>query len=294
MTRVSMSEETITGESLHIRTRRLLGGGGGGAIPSWHGAATVASFPMLRSARSWRSIRTGTPCESFRPHVGRCWPAARSLYLASLPHFLPPSLPLLSSDDLMSPPESEGDDLPAPTRSLNPEEECKLFVGNLNFATEDEDLANIFGEFGAVISAEHVADRFDPMRKVSWDAAVARLWCCRNGGGVVLVLAVVAVLLLWWRRSRQPTQPTHPPVLPTSRPPPSSAVSVSWCSRRRRARRPLWTRLTATTWMGGQCGWSSSLLSRGRSAASSSRAETSAVARMVRSIPGHVPSSLCG
>mmetsp|Transcript_86864 Transcript_86864/g.246093 ORF Transcript_86864/g.246093 Transcript_86864/m.246093 type:complete len:211 (-) Transcript_86864:1150-1782(-) len=69
------------------------------------------------------------------------------------------------TDDLMSPPESEGDDLPAPTRSLNPEEECKLFVGNLNFATEDEDLANIFGEFGAVISAEHVADRFDPMRK---------------------------------------------------------------------------------------------------------------------------------
>ena len=49
---------------------------------------------------------------------------------------------------------------------MNPEDECKLFVGNLNFATEDEDLANIFGEFGAVISAEHVADRFDPMRKV--------------------------------------------------------------------------------------------------------------------------------
>ena len=66
----------------------------------------------------------------------------------------------------MTPPESNfGDDLPPP-KSMNPEDECKLFVGNLNFATEDEDLANIFGEFGAVISAEHVADRFDPMRKV--------------------------------------------------------------------------------------------------------------------------------
>lgn len=83
----------------------------------------------------------------------------------------------------MSPPDVEGDDLSAPTRSLNPEEECKLFVGNLNFATEDEDLANIFGEFGAVISAEHVADRFDPMRKVGgprslWLAADVPLrWC---------------------------------------------------------------------------------------------------------------------
>ena len=40
-----------------------------------------------------------------------------------------------------------------------------LYVGNLNFATEDESLERVFMEFGKVLSAEHVVDRFDPMRK---------------------------------------------------------------------------------------------------------------------------------
>lgn len=68
-------------------------------------------------------------------------------------------------DDLLAP-TSEGDDLPPMgAASFNPQDEAKLFVGNLNFNTGDEDMMTIFGEFGPVISAEHVADRFDPMRK---------------------------------------------------------------------------------------------------------------------------------
>lgn len=44
-------------------------------------------------------------------------------------------------------------------------DDTKLFIGNLNFITEDTDLARIFSEHGEVISAEHVTERYDPMRK---------------------------------------------------------------------------------------------------------------------------------
>ena len=40
-----------------------------------------------------------------------------------------------------------------------------LFVGNLNWATTSEDLAEAFGEFGEVVSAVHVEDRYEPGRK---------------------------------------------------------------------------------------------------------------------------------
>ena len=45
------------------------------------------------------------------------------------------------------------------------EKEPRLYVGNLNFRTEDQDLFEIFSEFGGVVDAHHVNDRFDPDRK---------------------------------------------------------------------------------------------------------------------------------
>lgn len=72
--------------------------------------------------------------------------------------------PVLADDDLAM----VADDItlgesaaPAPAAG----EDTKLFIGNLNFITEDTDLARIFGEHGEVISAEHVTERYDPMRK---------------------------------------------------------------------------------------------------------------------------------
>jgi len=43
--------------------------------------------------------------------------------------------------------------------------EAKLYVGNLNYGIEDEDLERIFSEFGPIISATHIKDREDPTRK---------------------------------------------------------------------------------------------------------------------------------
>lgn len=43
--------------------------------------------------------------------------------------------------------------------------EPKLYVGNLNYGIEDEDLERIFSEFGPIISAVHIKDREDPTRK---------------------------------------------------------------------------------------------------------------------------------
>eukprot|EP00613_Pedinella_sp_CCMP2098_P003047 CAMPEP_0171631572 /NCGR_PEP_ID=MMETSP0990-20121206/23751_1 /TAXON_ID=483369 /ORGANISM="non described non described, Strain CCMP2098" /LENGTH=253 /DNA_ID=CAMNT_0012201251 /DNA_START=45 /DNA_END=806 /DNA_ORIENTATION=- len=43
--------------------------------------------------------------------------------------------------------------------------EPKLFVANLNFNTSDEDLMEMFSEFGTVTEAHHVNDRFDPEKR---------------------------------------------------------------------------------------------------------------------------------
>lgn len=72
--------------------------------------------------------------------------------------------PVLADDDLTMVADDlsvGGDDSPA----ANEGEDCKLFIGNLNFITEDSDLARVFGEHGEVLSAEHVTERYDPMRK---------------------------------------------------------------------------------------------------------------------------------
>lgn len=38
----------------------------------------------------------------------------------------------------------------------------KLFVGNLNWGIRDEQLHQLFEEFGALVKAEVVMDKFDP------------------------------------------------------------------------------------------------------------------------------------
>ena len=48
---------------------------------------------------------------------------------------------------------------PAPTANRN------LFVGNINWAMSDDDLAGLFGEHGPLLKAIHVEDKFEPGRK---------------------------------------------------------------------------------------------------------------------------------
>ena len=51
----------------------------------------------------------------------------------------------------------------AAAASMN--EQPRLYVGNLNFRTDDQELFEIFSDFGTVVDAHHVNDRFDPDRK---------------------------------------------------------------------------------------------------------------------------------
>lgn len=46
-----------------------------------------------------------------------------------------------------------------------PAKEHKIFVANLNYATSDSALMDLFSEFGTVVEANHVNDKFDPSKK---------------------------------------------------------------------------------------------------------------------------------
>lgn len=41
----------------------------------------------------------------------------------------------------------------------------KLYVGNLAYSTSDQDLANIFSQFGEVVSAQVITDKFSGQSK---------------------------------------------------------------------------------------------------------------------------------
>lgn len=71
------------------------------------------------------------------------------------------SMPGESLPEAPAPP-SEPESLPeAPAPSSEP----KLFIANLAYSVTDEDLGGMFGEFGGVIEAHHVNDKFDPNMK---------------------------------------------------------------------------------------------------------------------------------
>jgi nucleolin len=62
---------------------------------------------------------------------------------------------------------NDGDFSPLPfmDEPVEVAKEPKLYVGNLNYGIEDEDLERIFSEFGSVVSANHIISREDPTRK---------------------------------------------------------------------------------------------------------------------------------
>ena len=62
---------------------------------------------------------------------------------------------------------------PAPTANRN------LFVGNINWAMSDDDLAGLFGEHGPLLKAIHVEDKFEPGRKRGFGRVARR--CARRG-----------------------------------------------------------------------------------------------------------------
>jgi nucleolin len=104
--------------------------------------------------------------------------AAAALPSAAAFHFTAPRAfhrTIVKSDleDSMEAP-SEPDFAAAATDGASPDfaaaaaasqEQPRLYVGNLNFRTDDQELFEIFSEFGTVTDAHHVNDRFDPDRK---------------------------------------------------------------------------------------------------------------------------------
>jgi nucleolin len=83
--------------------------------------------------------------------------------LASLPVvacFIPHHARMMTPSTVLSMSEPDFD-----AAAAAPAKEHKIFVANLNYATSDEALKEIFSEFGDVLEANHVNDKFDPSKK---------------------------------------------------------------------------------------------------------------------------------